>query len=53
VSAIPSPPLRGLKALVLGIANEHSMAFAPREYLQGGLGRKAGRGFYTYEVPVD
>lgn len=27
MSAIPSPPLRGRKALVLGIANEHSIAF--------------------------
>jgi enoyl-[acyl-carrier protein] reductase I len=27
MSAIPSPPLRGQKALVLGIANEHSIAF--------------------------
>jgi enoyl-[acyl-carrier protein] reductase I len=27
VSAIPSPPLRGQKALVLGIANEHSIAY--------------------------
>src|SRR6516162_8532841 len=25
--AIPSPPLRGQKALVLGIANEHSIAY--------------------------
>src|SRR6516164_3612935 len=25
--AIPSPPLRGQKALVLGIANEYSIAF--------------------------
>jgi enoyl-[acyl-carrier protein] reductase I len=27
VSTIPSPPLRGQKALVLGIANEHSIAY--------------------------
>ena len=27
MSAIPSPPLQGQKALVLGIANEHSIAF--------------------------
>jgi enoyl-[acyl-carrier protein] reductase I len=27
MSAIPSPPLRGQKALVLGIANEHSIAY--------------------------
>src|SRR6516162_6005051 len=27
MSTIPSPPLRGQKALVLGIANEHSIAF--------------------------
>jgi enoyl-[acyl-carrier protein] reductase I len=27
MSAIPSPPLRGRKALVLGIANEHSIAY--------------------------
>src|SRR3954469_14113629 len=24
---IPSPPLKGLKALILGIANEHSIAY--------------------------
>ena len=27
MTAIPSPPLLGQKALVLGIANEHSIAF--------------------------
>src|SRR5512146_1633728 len=27
MSAIPSPPLAGQKALVMGIANEHSIAF--------------------------
>lgn len=27
MAAIPSPPLLGQKALVLGIANEHSIAF--------------------------
>ena len=27
MSAIPSPPLRGQRALVLGIANEHSIAY--------------------------
>ena len=27
MSTIPSPPLLGQKALVLGIANEHSIAY--------------------------
>jgi enoyl-[acyl-carrier protein] reductase I len=42
---IPSPPLLGQKALVPGIANEHSIAFALKEDLRAGLLHCSAEGF--------
>ena len=41
------PILAGQKTLVVGVANEHSIAFAPKEDLQGGLLDCSAAGFAT------
>jgi enoyl-[acyl-carrier-protein] reductase (NADH) len=33
---VPRPVLKNKKALVVGIENEHSIVYAPKEDLQGG-----------------
>jgi enoyl-[acyl-carrier protein] reductase I len=46
VSTIPAPPLLGRKALVLGIANEHSIAFGcARAFRKFGVERDNCRTF--------